>query len=562
MQVDSPFLLSPRGPCSSAEPIPHVPHHLPPSDTDTHFTPPRRRPRTTPANAYSFARTREVGDSRPIHPRLVSNMERDTLRRLDTGRYVALDRPAPLVRSTISIAFSHDGRYFASTHGDHSVKVFDYPSGKQIACLDGHPRTPWIVRFHPTNSSIIASGCLGNDCRVWDLTKNECIRKHKFGSSISCVSFSPDGSLLAVTSGCFLLLWDYMQPTRDGSRHTSSEFDDEPGPGLPVKQLEGTNPFHMVDFHPSGTMIMTGEKNNTPTTSPDNPTSQDKQFTLRLRIHRFDRHFVRQQDQPVLVVPRAVAYNDAGTHFSPCGTMLAACIPDPSNDSFSFHIAVMSLVARASVKIGTVLYQAPLDSGHVSALTNLKFSSTSRHLLAGFSFRPLNPVLLNPVLRGHAENYDATANGRGLNSGRPPQVRVVNIYEVDAEFKQIRSLCADMDVSEGHGGAEDEINVAVFAPVRGVADGVVYGTQKGRIRMFQPVIGTGNKHPSLSDKTMSHASEEWSTRMPDMHDGFPVPIPEGWQDVLLTAQRLRAASTRTSSAVTPSRDVPARHNSV
>lgn len=415
----------------------------------------------------------------------MSSVERKTLERLDLGHYITLDKSAPQVRSTISIAFSHDGRFFASTHGDHTVKVFEYPSGDQIACLEGHPRTPWTVRFHPSNSDIIASGCLGNDCRIWNISEQRCIRKHHFRASISCVSFSPDGDLLAVTSGRSLLLWDYMSDTRDTSRHTLDWEANTQGLGLPHEILDGNNPFHMVDFHPSGHMFMTGEKNRYPNSGFAPGVQEDQQFTLRLEIHRFDRRVLRKYSDPVLVVPRAVAYNDAGIHFSPCGTMLAACIP--SENSPSFRIAVMSVVNRPGVPIGTVLYETPLNRGHVTALTNLKFSSTSRHLLAGFSFRPTNPVL-----RRQADLYDEAMRSRSgdANIRSVPQVRVVNIYKVSEGFEMIRSLCADMDVSESHaGGTEDEINVAVFAPISGIADGVVYGTQKGRIRMFRPAIG-------------------------------------------------------------------------
>lgn len=457
-----------------------------------------------------------MGQSQPIHPNLISWIEGNTLKRLDSGAYVNLDRPAPLVRSTISIAFSHDGKFFASTHGDHSVKVFEYPNGKQIACLDGHPRTPWTVRFHPTDSSILASGCLGHDCRVWNVPKGECIRRHKFGSSISCVSFSPDGSLLAVTSGKSLLLWGYLEDTRDGNRNTFTEIDGQGGPGLPRELLEGANPFHMVDFHPSGNMLMTGEKNRYFSTAEGSTSVQDEQFTLKLVIHRFDRRIDKKFADPVLIVPKAVAYNDAGIHFSPCGTMLAACIPGPvGTPDFQFHITVISLVSKGDVSVGTVLYQSPLDRGRVSALTNLKFSSTSKHLLAGFSFRPTNPVL-----RGHAEHYDATAGGRGPNGcgadRRPPQVRVVDIYNVSEKFELIRSLCADMDITEGHGGgAEDEINVAVFAPVDGVADGVVYGTQKGRIRMFQQETGPVSRFTSC-DMDSVEGMTDWTEETSDV----------------------------------------------
>lgn len=483
------------------------------SSEPAHASSVRRRPR---ASSYHFLRSREAGATETIPPPLLTWIENVTLRRLDAGRYVELDQPAALVRSTISIAFSHDGKYFASTHGDHTVKVFEYPSGRQIACLDGHPRTPWTVRFHPRDARILASGCLGSDCRVWDVSKRVCIRRHNFRASISCVSFSPDGDLLAVTSGRQLLLWDYMADNRDGVR-PSHNWDNTtnnsanaaaPGLGQPRELLEGLNPFHMVDFHPSGTMLMIGEKNRYQpaalATGPNNSaaasaaaSADEQQFTLRLVVHRFDRRMDRKFTEPVLEVPRAVAYNDAGIHFSPCGTMLAACIPAATVPN-SFRIAVLSLIPSLDVPVGTVLHETPLDRDHVTALTNLKFSATSQHLLAGFSFRPTNPVL-----RGHAEHYDAAVGGRSEQFGggvgisaplRPPQVRVVDIYRVRPRFQLIRSLCADMDVADGHGGgAEDEINVAVFAPSAGVADGVVYGTQKGRIRMFQQTTGPTEK---------------------------------------------------------------------
>lgn len=103
----------------------------------------------------------------------------------------------------------------------------------------------------------------------------------------------------------------------------------------------------------------------------------------------------------VLTFPRAVAYNDAGVDFSPCGTMLAACIPPHTEDASAdclalrcvggvaapaaatggaseFQIAIISL--RPS-SLGACTCAAPLDVGHVTALTNLKFSPTSAHLL-------------------------------------------------------------------------------------------------------------------------------------------------------------------------------------
>lgn len=78
------------------------------------------------------------------------------------GHYIKLDYSLPSsVSSTIAISLSCDGRTVATTHGDHSVKIFVFISGIQIRVFRGHPRTPWTVKYHPSDPNILASGCLG-----------------------------------------------------------------------------------------------------------------------------------------------------------------------------------------------------------------------------------------------------------------------------------------------------------------------------------------------------------------------------------------------------------------
>ena len=48
-----------------------------------------------------------------------------------------LDLPKS-TKSTISVAFSADHRRFASTHGDHTVKVVDFDSKEVVSTLVGH----------------------------------------------------------------------------------------------------------------------------------------------------------------------------------------------------------------------------------------------------------------------------------------------------------------------------------------------------------------------------------------------------------------------------------------
>lgn len=434
---------------------------------------------------------------------LLSSAEKTVLAELDTGKYLSLDRNPSLVRSTISIAFSSDGKFFASTHGDHTVKVFRYPEGAQVTFLEGHPRTPWTVRFHPTNPAIIATGCLGKEVIVWDHTRRECIRRHSFAGSISCVSFSPDGSQLAVTSGNNLMIWDWAAFAPNVKKASSYELEGRGIPGIPRVLATGRDSYHMVDFHRSGKMIVTGEKNGDKTHPDANPGSSE-QFTLKVVVHHFQKSNGVEILQPLLVVPRVVAYNDAGIHFSPCGTMLAACIPGEQVENV-FRIAVLNLAAKGpELPVGKVLHEIVLDAGRTIALTNLKFSPCSSHLLAGYSFRRRNPVLRYRAERAFDSILSDSGSGvppcpllRPRRSFGPieslrPQVSVVDIYELSGSNLLLkRSLTADVETHlSSEGGAEDEINVAVFAPADvGCASGIIYGTQKGRVRMFQQYCG-------------------------------------------------------------------------
>jgi WD40 repeat protein len=60
------------------------------------------------------------------------------------------------VLSTIAIAISPNGETIATSHGDHTIKVFFYHTGKQYRIFRGHPRTPWTVKYHSTDSNIVA----------------------------------------------------------------------------------------------------------------------------------------------------------------------------------------------------------------------------------------------------------------------------------------------------------------------------------------------------------------------------------------------------------------------
>ena len=121
-------------------------------------------------------------------------------------------RPAP--RSTIAAAFSPDGKLLASTHGDHTVKLIDCRTGRCVRTLTGHRRTPWVVRYHPTDPNVLASGSLDHQVRVWNATTAECVVCFDFAKPIASLAFHAEGDVLAVASGHKLYTYNYTnRPT-------------------------------------------------------------------------------------------------------------------------------------------------------------------------------------------------------------------------------------------------------------------------------------------------------------------------------------------------------------
>ncbi|XP_010542908.1 PREDICTED: uncharacterized protein LOC104815976 [Tarenaya hassleriana] len=175
---------------------------------------------------------------------LVSWVEAESLHHL-SATYCPL---APPPRSTIAAAFSSDGRTLASTHGDHTVKIIDCETGTCLKVLSGHRRTPWVVRFHPHHSDILASGSLDREVRLWNAKTSECIRFHEFYRPIASIAFHAEGELLAVATGHKLHIWHY------------NKIGGDPSPSIVLKTRRSLRAVH---FHPHGApFLLTAEVND------------------------------------------------------------------------------------------------------------------------------------------------------------------------------------------------------------------------------------------------------------------------------------------------------------
>ncbi|KAJ1488759.1 WD40-repeat-containing domain protein [Baffinella frigidus] len=104
----------------------------------------------------------------------------------------------PDVRCTIAVAASFDGTLFATSHGDHAIRIFSVMSGKTVAVLDGHTRTPWTLAFHRLAPHLLVSGCLNGELRVWDVRTRKCIQHAVLGPDrVTSVAFHPERMMVA-----------------------------------------------------------------------------------------------------------------------------------------------------------------------------------------------------------------------------------------------------------------------------------------------------------------------------------------------------------------------------
>jgi WD40 repeat protein/tRNA A-37 threonylcarbamoyl transferase component Bud32 len=132
------------------------------------------------------------------------NWEWHYLKRVERTEPIVLRAPGS--KEYRGVAFSHDGSQIAAACGDGQIRIWNRRTG-ELAKLAGHEGYVYSVAFNPADESRLASS--GNDgfVRIWDLTsRRESLSRPLIGVKIYavgmayCVSFSPDGQLVAAVS--------------------------------------------------------------------------------------------------------------------------------------------------------------------------------------------------------------------------------------------------------------------------------------------------------------------------------------------------------------------------
>jgi WD40 repeat protein len=96
-----------------------------------------------------------------------------------------------------SLAFSPDGKLLATASEDHSIKLWEVDTGKEIRTLTGHGGDVYQVAFSPDGRRL-ASCSQDRGVRLWEVATGKSLRTLVgHGDRIITVSFSPDGRRVA-----------------------------------------------------------------------------------------------------------------------------------------------------------------------------------------------------------------------------------------------------------------------------------------------------------------------------------------------------------------------------
>lgn len=100
-----------------------------------------------------------------------------------------------------SVNFSPDGKRVLTTSYDHTARVWDIKTGKQILCME-HADYVTSAAYSPDGKLIITgSGLRDGTAKIWDAqTGKEVTVCAKAENSVQSVSFSPDGKIALIGS--------------------------------------------------------------------------------------------------------------------------------------------------------------------------------------------------------------------------------------------------------------------------------------------------------------------------------------------------------------------------
>jgi serine/threonine protein kinase len=107
------------------------------------------------------------------------------------------------------VAFTPDGRQVVSGSADRSVRLWEMATGRSVRSFAGHTDVVTAVAVHPDGRQLISAGC-DRVLRLWEVnTGRRVVRFEGHSGDIVCAALSPDGNqVLSSGRDKTVRLWD------------------------------------------------------------------------------------------------------------------------------------------------------------------------------------------------------------------------------------------------------------------------------------------------------------------------------------------------------------------
>ncbi|ACC84433.1 eIF2A-related protein [Nostoc punctiforme] len=97
----------------------------------------------------------------------------------------------------LSVAFSSDGQYLATSDTKGDIQIWDVSTVKQLVRCRGHQHWAWSVAFSP-DGRYLASASDDYLVKLWDVETGQCLHTYQGHTySVNAVAFSPKGNIVA-----------------------------------------------------------------------------------------------------------------------------------------------------------------------------------------------------------------------------------------------------------------------------------------------------------------------------------------------------------------------------